>query len=38
MLHASLPGVYKVIPTQANEFYFPEVFGRGDGMVFTINP
>ena len=37
-LHASRPGVYKVIPTHANEFYFPEVFGRGDGMIFTINP
>jgi uncharacterized protein YfaS (alpha-2-macroglobulin family) len=37
-LHASRPGVYKVIPTNAYEFYFPEVFGRGDGMVFTINP
>jgi uncharacterized protein YfaS (alpha-2-macroglobulin family) len=37
-LHASRPGVYKVIPTQAREFYFPEVFGRGDGVVFTINP
>jgi hypothetical protein len=30
--------VYKVIPTTAREFYFPEVFGRGDGTVFTINP
>ncbi len=38
VLHASRPGVYKVIPTHANEFYFPEVFGRGDGMVFTIKP
>jgi uncharacterized protein YfaS (alpha-2-macroglobulin family) len=37
-LHASLPGVYKVIPTTAREFYFPEVFGRGDGTIFTINP
>jgi uncharacterized protein YfaS (alpha-2-macroglobulin family) len=38
MIHASLPGTYKVIPTQAREFYFPEVFGRGDGTIFTINP
>ncbi len=37
-LHASRPGVYKVIPTNAYEFYFPEVFGRGDGMIFTIKP
>lgn len=37
-LHASLPGQYRVIPPVAQEFYFPEVNGRGDGMVFTINP
>lgn len=37
-LHASLPGTYQVIPTQAREFYFPEVFGHGDGTVFTIRP
>jgi uncharacterized protein YfaS (alpha-2-macroglobulin family) len=37
-LHAALPGTYKVIPTQAREFYFPEVFGRGDGALFTIRP
>jgi len=37
-LHASLPGVYQVIPTQARESYFPEVFGHGDGVVFTIRP
>jgi len=33
---AVLPGEYQVIPTFANEFYFPEVFGRGEGQVFTI--
>jgi len=37
-LHASLAGVYNVIPTTGYEFYFPEVSGRGDGMAFTINP
>ena len=37
-LHASLPGSYNVIPSQASEFYFPEVFGRGDGMVFEVRP
>jgi uncharacterized protein YfaS (alpha-2-macroglobulin family) len=37
-MHASLPGTYRVIPTQAREFYFPEVFGRGDGTLFTIRP
>jgi hypothetical protein len=33
---AVLPGEYQVIPTFANEFYFPEVFGRGEGDLFTI--
>ncbi len=33
---ATLPGEYLVIPTTAHEFYFPEVFGRGDGELFTI--
>ncbi|MFQ5610797.1 MAG: Ig-like domain-containing protein [Anaerolineae bacterium] len=36
LIRASLPGRYRVIPTQAEEMYFPEVFGRGDGGVFTI--
>ncbi len=33
---AVLPGEYQVIPTFANEAYFPEVFGRGEGELFTI--
>ncbi len=33
---ATLPGDYHVIPTTATEFYFPEVFGRSDGRLFTI--
>ena len=33
---AVLPGEYQVIPTFANEFYFPEVFGRGEGELFVI--
>jgi len=33
---ATQPGEYHVIPTTANEFYFPEVFGRADGRLFTI--
>jgi len=37
-LHAALTGTYRVIPTHANEFYFPEVFGHGDGQLFTIKP
>jgi len=33
---AVLPGEYRAIPTTAREFYFPEVFGRSDGRLFTI--
>jgi uncharacterized protein YfaS (alpha-2-macroglobulin family) len=30
------PGTYRVIPPNGHEFYFPEVFGRGAGSLFTI--
>jgi uncharacterized protein YfaS (alpha-2-macroglobulin family) len=30
------PGEYRVIPTIAQESFFPEVFGRSDGQLFTI--
>jgi len=33
---ATQPGEYQVIPTTAREFYFPEVFGRGDGRLFIV--
>lgn len=33
---ATQPGQYRVIPTAAHEFYFPEVFGRGAGRLFTV--
>jgi uncharacterized protein YfaS (alpha-2-macroglobulin family) len=36
LIQAGLPGEYHVIPTNAYEMYFPEVFGRSDGAVFTI--
>jgi len=36
LIRASLPGEYHAIPTHAYEMYFPEVFGRGDGGMFTI--
>jgi uncharacterized protein YfaS (alpha-2-macroglobulin family) len=36
LIRASLAGEYRVIPTLAYEMYFPEVFGRGDGGLFTI--
>ncbi len=31
-------GTYNVIPATGQEFYFPEVYGRSDGMTFTIAP
>jgi len=36
LIRASLSGEYRVIPTHAYEMYFPEVFGRSDGGVFTV--
>jgi uncharacterized protein YfaS (alpha-2-macroglobulin family) len=35
-IRAGVEGEYNVIPTTAQEFYFPEVYGRGAGMLFTI--
>ncbi len=35
-LRATVPGEYRVLPTSAQEFYFPEVFGRSDGRIFTV--
>jgi hypothetical protein len=37
-IQATTPGAYRVIPANGNEFYFPEVFGRGAGALFTIAP
>jgi hypothetical protein len=36
LIRASLPGEYRTIPTHAYEMYYPEVFGRSDGGVFSI--
>jgi len=36
VLRGVTPGTYGVLPTQASEFYFPEVFGRSDGRVFRV--
>jgi uncharacterized protein YfaS (alpha-2-macroglobulin family) len=33
---ATTPGQFNVIPAFSNEQYFPEVFGRSDGALFTI--
>ncbi len=35
-LRATVPGEYRVLPTSAHEFYFPEVFGRSDGRIFVV--
>jgi len=37
-LRAVVPGEYGVLPTLAQEFYFPEVFGRSNGRSLVINP
>jgi uncharacterized protein YfaS (alpha-2-macroglobulin family) len=37
-IRAGLPGVYNVIPPVGYEFYFPEVYGRGAGSLFTVLP
>lgn len=37
-IRASVPGTYNVIPPTAQEFYFPDVYGRGDGSTFTVVP
>jgi len=38
IVRAGLAGTYHVIPTTAQEFYFPEVYGRSDGQLFTLLP
>ncbi|GAB4556093.1 MAG: hypothetical protein OHK0023_28040 [Anaerolineae bacterium] len=35
-VQATTPGVYKVIPSNGFAFYFPEVFGRSNGSLFTV--
>jgi uncharacterized protein YfaS (alpha-2-macroglobulin family) len=37
-IRLGLPGEYQVIPTTAHEFYLPEVYGRGEGIVFNVEP
>lgn len=38
VIRTGLPGEFNVIPTTGYEFYFPEVYGRGAGTLFTITP
>jgi len=35
-MRASLPGRYLMLPSTASEMYFPEIWGRSGGGVFTI--
>jgi uncharacterized protein YfaS (alpha-2-macroglobulin family) len=36
LIRSSIPGRFLAMPTLAYEMYFPDVFGRSDGGVFTI--
>jgi uncharacterized protein YfaS (alpha-2-macroglobulin family) len=38
LARATTPGAFQVIPTVAQEFYFPDVYGRGEGSLFTVRP
>ena len=35
-LQPNVPGTVQVMPATAREQYFPEVFGRSEGAIFTI--
>ena len=35
-VRASFPGEFQTMPSHAYAFYFPEVFGRGAGTLFTV--
>jgi uncharacterized protein YfaS (alpha-2-macroglobulin family) len=36
LVRAIIPGEFRVMPPTAYEFYFPEVYGRGEGRIFTV--
>jgi hypothetical protein len=38
LVRAGTAGTFNVIPPTAQEFYFPEVYGRGDGGRFLVEP
>jgi uncharacterized protein YfaS (alpha-2-macroglobulin family) len=38
LARASTVGSFNVIPTTAQEFYFPEVNGRAEGGTFVVHP
>jgi hypothetical protein len=35
-LRAAIPGEYRVLPAMASEMYFPEVWGRTSGDLFSV--
>ena len=35
-IRASVPGEFQTMPSEGYAFYFPEVFGRTDGTLFTV--
>jgi uncharacterized protein YfaS (alpha-2-macroglobulin family) len=37
-VRAGTNGEFRTIPPTAHEFYFPEVYGRGEGSIFTVTP
>ncbi len=37
-VRATIPGEFQTMPSHAYAFYFPEVFGRGAGTLFTVTP
>jgi uncharacterized protein YfaS (alpha-2-macroglobulin family) len=37
-LRALVPGEFQHLPARAEELFFPEVFGRTDGGMFTVTP
>ena len=38
LVRAASPGTFRLIPATAQEFYFPEVYGRNDGSLFVVKP
>ncbi|MBX3000013.1 MAG: Ig-like domain-containing protein [Caldilineaceae bacterium] len=36
LVRASLPGEYRVLPVHAEAMYFPDVWGRSSGGLFTV--
>lgn len=38
VIRAGLAGKYHVIPATAQEYYFPEVYGRSEGLLFMLLP